>query len=58
MSFTRYVDFADPFKPQNTAFLGLFSLMMSALYWYVAVRRDRYHRQMTDEHERAIQAME
>ena len=58
MSVTQYFDFADPFTVWNAAFLVLFSSIMSGLYWYVAVRRDRHHRQITEEQERAIRAME
>lgn len=58
MGATRYVDFADPFKAANAAFLAVFSLITSALYWYVAARRDRRRRRLTDEHERAVRAME
>jgi hypothetical protein len=58
MKFTRHVDFADPFKVWNVGFLALFSSIMSGLYWCVAVRRDRRHRQMIEEQERAIRAME
>jgi hypothetical protein len=58
MGITRYIDFADPFKVQNAAFLTIFSSIVSALYWYVAVRSDRHRRRLTDEHERAIRAME
>jgi hypothetical protein len=58
MSFTQYVDFADPFNAWDAAFLAIFSSIMSGLYWYVAVRRDRHHRQVIEEHQRAIRAME
>jgi hypothetical protein len=58
MRVTQYVDFADPFKAWNAAFLVLFSSIMSGLYWYVAVRRDRHRRQLIEEQERAICAME
>jgi hypothetical protein len=52
------LDFQDYSNVRDAALLLLLSAMISGLYWLIAVRRDRIRRQVTEEHERALRAME
>ena len=49
---------APDFNVIDVAFMVVASSIDSALYWLIAVRRDRIRRQMTEEHEHALRAME
>ena len=48
----------EPDNVRDIVLLLLGSFIMSALYWLVAVRRIRNRRALTEQHERAIRAME
>jgi hypothetical protein len=51
-------DFQDYSDVKDAVLLLLLSVMISGLYWLIAVRRDRVRRQIAEEHERALRAME
>ena len=52
------LEFRDSYDIQEAVLLIVLASLLSSLYWIVAVRRDRHRRQASEEHERALRAME